>query len=229
MENGNWREKVLSPERAAFLAELEILHAALDIAIFDVPKDLDIDLAEFSSEAAVAGMEVFQERVLDRYRFLGVDFKTQKCFQINITNAPDGKKIDWEDLLGPFLDLETGEIRPKSDFSAPVEKWFERNKLQEGDAFTYGLVDALLDPPYGIRLQNDNAEARKQLVHRFLKLVLGYDVEAGSFESFPFIMKWSTDWSNYFEAGKEWWGAFYWTILLEEKEEIIVIGASATD
>ena len=66
-------------------------------------------------------------------------------------------------------------------------------------------------------------------MHRFLKLVLGYDAVAGSFEALPLVMAWSTDWSNYFEAGKEWWGAFYWTILLEEKQEIIVIGASATD
>ena len=226
---GQWNQKVLSQERAGFLGELEIIFAALDIVIFDVPRDLDIDLAEFSCEAAIAGMKVFQERVLKRYRFLGVDFKTQQCFQINITDAPNGKKIEWEDLLGPFLDLETGEIRPKSDFSAPVERWFERNGLEEGDACTYGLADALLDPPYGIRLQNDSAEARKQLVHRFLRLVFGYNVIEGSFESLPYIMKWSTDWSNYFDAGNEWWGAFYWTILLEERQEIIVIGASATD
>ncbi len=229
MENGNWKEMVLSPERAAFLAELNAIHVVLDIAIFETPSNREFFAGEFSAAAAKAGMDIFQERILERYRFLGVNYLTRQCFQIEVTDEPTGKRISWEDFLGPFFDLETGEIRAKSDFSAPVERWFERNGLEEGDACTYALVDALLDPPYGIRLDGGEETAKKQLVHRFLKLVLGYDAVAGSFEALPLVMAWSTDWSNYFEAGKEWWGAFYWTILLEEKQEIIVIGASATD
>lgn len=226
---GNWKEKVLSPERAAFLAELKAIHVALDIAIFETPSNREFLAAEFSAETAKAGMDIFQERILERYRFLGVNYLTRQCFQIEVTGEPTGKRISWEDLLGPFFDLETGEIRAKSDFSEPVERWFLRNGLEEGDQCTYGLVDALLDPPYGIGLERGDEAAKKQLVHRFLKLVLGYDAVTGSFESLPQIFSWSTDWSNYFEAGKEWWGAFYWTILLEEKQEIIVIGASTTD
>jgi hypothetical protein len=229
MKNGHWKEKVLSQERADFLVELKAIHAALDIAIFEAPSNSEFHAAEFSAAAAKAGMGIFQQRILERYRFLGVNYLTRQCFQIELTGEPTGKKISWEDLLGPFFDLETGEIRPKSDFSAPVEQWFLRNGLEEGDQCTYGLVDALLDPPYGIRVTDTDGSTKKQLVHRFLKLVLGYDAVVGSFESLPLIFSWSTDWSNYFEAGKEWWGAFYWTILLEDKQEIIIIGASATD
>ena len=43
------------------------------------------------------------------------------------------------------------------------------------------------------------------------------------------IYSWSTDWSNYFDAGKEWWGTFYWTVRRADSGWITVIGASTTD
>lgn len=38
-----------------------------------------------------------------------------------------------------------------------------------------------------------------------------------------------TDWSNYFDAGKEWWGTFYWTVFNKKNNTIMVLGASETD
>jgi len=43
------------------------------------------------------------------------------------------------------------------------------------------------------------------------------------------VYSWSTDWSNYFDAGREWWGAFYWTVFSAETKLLTTIGASATD
>lgn len=43
------------------------------------------------------------------------------------------------------------------------------------------------------------------------------------------ILEWSTDWSNYFEEGLEWWGARCVSIYDKEKKRFVVIGASATD
>ena len=74
MENGNWKEKVLSPERAAFLTELNAIHVVLDIAIFETPSNREFFAGEFSAAAAKAGMDIFQERILERYRFLGVNY-----------------------------------------------------------------------------------------------------------------------------------------------------------
>ena len=43
------------------------------------------------------------------------------------------------------------------------------------------------------------------------------------------IYDWSTDWSNYFDDGNEWWGARCVSIYDKSLDRFVVIGASATD
>ena len=43
------------------------------------------------------------------------------------------------------------------------------------------------------------------------------------------VYEWTTDWSNYFEAGHEWWGTACWSVYDRRMDRYIVIMASATD
>ena len=43
------------------------------------------------------------------------------------------------------------------------------------------------------------------------------------------VYKWSTDSSNYFDEGKEWWGSFFWTVYNPYQDWYIGIIASTTD
>lgn len=43
------------------------------------------------------------------------------------------------------------------------------------------------------------------------------------------IYKWTTDWSDYFDDGHEWWGALCYTVYDETLDRFVVIMASATD
>lgn len=43
------------------------------------------------------------------------------------------------------------------------------------------------------------------------------------------IYEWTTDWSNYFEAGHEWWGTACWSVYDRHMNRYVVILASATD
>ena len=43
------------------------------------------------------------------------------------------------------------------------------------------------------------------------------------------IFEWSSDWSNYFNDGLEWWGAKCISIYDNNMNRFVVIGASATD
>lgn len=43
------------------------------------------------------------------------------------------------------------------------------------------------------------------------------------------IYTWNTEWSNYFEDGLEWWGAYFWTVYDNVLNTFVVIGASSTD
>ena len=43
------------------------------------------------------------------------------------------------------------------------------------------------------------------------------------------VFAWSTDWSDYFDDGHEWWGASCWSVYDAKTERYVVIMASATD
>ncbi len=43
------------------------------------------------------------------------------------------------------------------------------------------------------------------------------------------IYEWSTDWSNYFEAGHEWWGTACWSVYDKRMNRYVVIMADTTD
>ena len=43
------------------------------------------------------------------------------------------------------------------------------------------------------------------------------------------IWRWETDWTNYFEAGREWWGEYLWTVHRPGSGRVAVIAGSSTD
>ncbi len=43
------------------------------------------------------------------------------------------------------------------------------------------------------------------------------------------VYEWTTDWSNYFEDGHEWWGAACWSIYDKRMDRYVVIMAASTD
>lgn len=43
------------------------------------------------------------------------------------------------------------------------------------------------------------------------------------------VYEWTTDWSNYFDAGHEWWGAACWSVYDRSLNRYAVIMVSATD
>ncbi|MEZ4369625.1 MAG: hypothetical protein R3B07_02340 [Polyangiaceae bacterium] len=101
-----------------------------------------------------------------------------------------------------------------------------------------GLGRALLDPPYGLRKglgarlgtpaypDLDRAWMR-DCVHRFCSDVLELpDLRDTAHLT---IHEWSTDWSNFFDAGREWWGTFCWTIEDPLRKWTTAILASSTD
>ena len=83
-----------------------------------------------------------------------------------------------------------------------------------------GFKTAFVYPPHGLR--GSLAEGIR-LFDSIAEHVLGADPAAAD------IVSWPTDWSDYFDAGNEWWGSFYWTVRPAGVTHIVVIAASATD
>lgn len=83
-----------------------------------------------------------------------------------------------------------------------------------------GYRPAFFHTPHGI---GGSEQEIQQLFASINVFVLGPDPRACE------IFSWGTDWSNYFYAGKEWWGAFFWTLRQPGSDIFTVIGASTTD
>lgn len=83
-----------------------------------------------------------------------------------------------------------------------------------------GYAAAFSDPVHGLGL------SKKQL-HDFFNEV--NTILFNDFKDDLEIMQWPTDWSSYFDAGHEWWGAYWWTVHNRTKKQLIIVAASGTD
>ncbi len=75
---------------------------------------------------------------------------------------------------------------------------------------------AFLEPPHGTHdTQDDLREINAAL----------FPQGADALE----VYEWTTNWSNYFDAGHEWWGASCWTVYDLHLDRYVALFASATD
>lgn len=223
------RKQAISPERKHFLKELIDLRVPLDIVIFDVEGAANLDGDRACQEAAIEGMKTILLRNYADLDRLHQQAEIQKMYQAKIYGGPIGKRITIEKLLGPFYTIENRVVRRAALELKEIRAWEKLHGPKEGGAIRFGFVDAMLTPPYGIALEADDWEGREALVGRFLLQFLRYDAMTGTLAEPLHTMSWSTDWCTYFDVGNEWWGSFLWTILLRDRAEIVVIGASASD
>jgi hypothetical protein len=157
-------------------------------------------------EAALLAIRYVQQQVDDEATSLvhryGGTREDYFHFSVPAGFAPQGKQISVDEFIGPLYSRSEGFQR-----RAP-------NGLY-GDEMR-GFAYALMEPPHGL----GNG---KELFSEF-KLRL--------FANFPddtIVYEWETDELGYFEAGREWWGTFYWTVEVPAANRIVGILGSTTD
>jgi hypothetical protein len=139
------------------------------------------------------------------------------------------EEISFQELWGKGYNLDQDEVRIFT---------YSHETNSVSFSISEGLAYALLCPPHGLISNNPHksyseeyAKFERQwmvgLIHKFCTEILELNhIEDGNKLQ---IQKWPTNWSNYFDAGDEWWGSFCWTITNLEKQWITVITASTTD
>jgi len=90
-----------------------------------------------------------------------------------------------------------------------------------GSYATEGYSDAFFNPPHTFGHDRTNYEIG--LFFLEFNNILFDDINKIT------VYAWSTDCSNYFDAGKEWWGSHFWTVHNPTKDWYIGIAASTTD
>ena len=146
-----------------------------------------------------------------------------------------GKEISVQDFMGWQYEEVSGRVKILCyDLLNPKTKGYDlyfyynekeviENALSitQEDKRQIGFVYAFLDPPYSFMCGKTIFEKGNFFLD-FCRLLF---TDISQIE----VYRWSTDSSNYFDKGKEWWGAFFWTVYNPYWDRYIGIIASETD
>ena len=180
-------------------------------------------LIEISNDWENYIQKVVRETHTDR----GMYFRHENYFE---KLESSGIQITIQEFFGPQFDFLTNKPLIKG-VKRLYNSYFYYDTIEDeesaidikssGTLYRRGFIGAFLDPPHSIRIGRNVFEHGKYFLD-FCKLLFS-DIEKIE------IYKWSVDSSNYFVTGKEWWGAFFWTIYNPVKNIYIGAVASTTD
>ena len=197
------QEIIPEEELAALLAEYNARGGVLDYVLLDPLTEAPPD--QLHRAAALAGMAAIDRR-LEQWAVshASKEIPVEMFFRVRWDETKlTGEQVSFWKFWGAD-DVEPKRLS-KNTWSIPNVD---------------GYKAAFFHPPHGL---GGSEHAKAELFSRINRYVLGSDRERGE------IFSWSADWSNYFEAGHEWWGAFYWTIRSANSRRLVVVGASTTD
>ena len=139
-----------------------------------------------------------------------------------------GKEISVQDFMGWQYEEVSGRIILSGEKLYNQYFYYDDKEVPEKalamteedlkkEAFTY----AFFQPPYSFMITKSNFEKGNFFLD-FCRLLF---TDISQIE----VYRWSMYSSNYFDAGKEWWGAFFWTVYNPYWDRYIGILASTTD
>lgn len=191
---------------------------------------------EIHRQAALAGLQILKQRTDAYFEHLlkrpeYADRQRCEFFQTSIDPARlgSGQRIELDAFLGPYCDLAQRRLLMRGEHreGRTAYYWYgdetDQNKRQSAPDLEFaeaGLARAYLAPPYHLR----GSQTQKNAL--FFEIV---DQLLGGLAEPVEIFAWSPDSSNFFDAGKEWWGCYFWTLHPPDSERYIVIAASTTD
>jgi hypothetical protein len=126
----------------------------------------------------------------------------------------DEREATWHSTAAARLERQSEQI-PRMT----IDEQRASATVEQTSRFLEDYWYAFSDPPYPLRRGGESVE---ELFRQVNQLLFG-DLTRWS------IRRWSSDWSDYFTYGLEWWGAFLWTLVREDSELVVWVGASTTD
>ncbi|MBV9851394.1 MAG: hypothetical protein JO250_17125 [Armatimonadetes bacterium] len=224
-----------APDLARLIRDYEGRGGVLMFAFFsdDFPR---LPEPELHREAAIATLQAFAERneryfaqeaVVQAFINAGLDPETH----FRVTTQPEkaqGREITIAEFVGPLYEVGSHRLLLRGRTRNHLNHYFFAGEPESpgtvreipGGMTGYGYAYAFTEPPYNLRGTSEEINT----------LFLSMNVQLfQDFEEAVTFYEWSTDWSTYFDAGHEWWGAFLWTVHNTKTNLILGIGASTTD
>ena len=161
---------------------------------------LGIDFVILSIDEDYEGLGTHKMAVLTAFNILNDRF-TEYDFSVDV--RPDemvARECSMDELLADPPEYYVTRPEGNRSFNIP-----------EPTPYWY----AFLEPPYGTHYLKSDFEEFNNVLFPDKN-----DVE---------VYRWNDDFSDYFDAGKEWWGTGLWTAFDKSGKTMIVIAASLTD
>ncbi|MHA1383078.1 MAG: hypothetical protein ACTSR3_04870 [Candidatus Helarchaeota archaeon] len=239
-------EKQISDELRRTLERYKELNGTITYVILKYDDENVENIYRLCQAAAIEGLKTLKKHDEEFYKTHGYSKESikQNLRMYDIFNEfPKGEILTIEEFFGPYFDIEKKKLIVRGRHKDFLNTYFyvdaeekEENKifdvisvdklpnydrLCEIYKYSAGYAKCFIEPPYGFR-------AEKLVINQlFLDLnrFLFYDFK------YPLthIYLWDENCSRYFKPGMEWWGAYLWTVLIQEKKEIVIIAASSTD
>jgi hypothetical protein len=212
------RKRVLSKAQTALLKRFDEIGGCVEYVVFDCDSSVDdIESADSHRDAAIAALQKIGKDWAEHAVKASKEHKMPiaKFFVLKIdlgkAMSSQSKRITPQEFLGPHYDFQTCRLFDKQSYSDFA-----------------GYAYAFWQPPYGLcdfrpPAKRVSVQEATELFHEINQEVLG-GVTPQSI-----IYQWPVDWSNFFDAGQEWWGSFLWTFANPGTQRIVVLAASTTD
>lgn len=198
------RPAALPSECQAAITTFQHAHGVVDFAVFDAPNGIESEALHLS-----ATLEAYA-------RFCAAALEEpERTAEPRILET-----ITVAQFLGTLETSEGTFDQPGALLEAQQAALKARKGFSYGLSTADGFVYAFACPPYSLSFEPTEAQRTFDAI---------CEVLFGSFRDDLEIARWSNDWSWYFDAGHEWWGAFWWTIHNRTRDIVVVVAASSTD
>lgn len=162
-----------------------------------------LDYVILSLDGDYEGVQTHKRAVIEAFAILKKRFELDDCY-LDMNVDPD-KMLSAESSIDELLEL------PPDSFTGRIPKGEGNYSAPTPIPYWY----AFLEPPFAVKYT-------------------AADFDDFNNNLFPNrdgmkVYRWNDDFSDYFEAGKEWWGTGLWTAFDENTKVMVVIGASLTD
>lgn len=217
------------------LKRFEEAGGVVDFQVFDLLDD-DVRIDALHKQTVLEGMKQIRQYWDDYAARTSkqMSIPKSKVFQVSVdwerAKQISGTQVDHKTFLGARYDFERSGLIVRGKGNKFLNEFFfyrdEATKeniidsVEIDDGIGAGFAYAFSSPPYGMRVPSEVlGELFEQVNHVIL----------GGVDNTSVIFAWPTDWSNYFDAGHEWWGSFLWTVSKPDSHQIVMIAASSTD
>ena len=230
-------EANLSSRQKCLLKKFTDAGGVVDYVFFDCDVAIEpVQAEQTHRQAVIRGLEVLQRRAEEYadHESKRLNISREQFFRPHIdyslTERLTGKQLSRAEFLGSRYDLRRNGLivhGGKEPFLNEFLFYLDNAKSENVIPFSQidngigtGYAYAFSDPPYQLRLL---AKDKGRIFATINSNLLG------GIDDTSVIYEWPTDWTDYFDAGKEWWGSFLWSFANHALSRVVIIAASATD